>query len=483
MIKKTVVWLRQDLRLLDNPALYHACTLNQPTLIIYILDETLYPLGGAQRWWLHYSLEALQKNLSKQKSALILKKGDPEKILLHLIKTENISHVFWNHCYEPLTMARDFKLKQLLKQMGVTIESFNGSLLNEPENIKNQENSFFKVFTYYWKYCCLHQKIKPLMPKPKFINLVHHSKNTLDSDDLSTWNLLPQNPDWSTGLKKHWKPGEIGAKKQLKNFIQSNLMDYAHGRDFPEQLKTSLLSPHLHFGEISPWQIYYTIKQIEIQNPATSKSIERYLIELGWREFSYYLLYHYPQLPEKNFKTQFDKFQWINNKRLLKAWQKGKTGYPIVDAGMRQLWHTGYMHNRVRMIAASFLTKHLLIDWRVGAAWFWDTLVDADLANNSASWQWVAGSGADAAPYFRIFNPVLQGEKFDASGGYVRTWIPELKKLPNKYIHKPWEASKSILNTANIILGIDYPLPIVEHSKARQDALERYQTILKNSYR
>ncbi len=479
MLKKTLVWLRQDLRLVDNPALYHACALNQATLLIYILDESLYPLGGAQRWWLHHSLEALQKDLLKKKIPLILKKGNSEKILLNLIKAQNISHIFWNNCYEPLTIKRDARLKQLFKTMGVIAESSNGSLLNDPENIKNQENNFFKVFTYYWKYCCLHQKMKPLLPKPRLTPLILDLKASLESDDLSSWHLLPSNPDWSIGFKKCWEPGEAGAKKQLKNFIQLNLMDYAHGRDFPAQPKNSFLSPHLHFGEISPGQVYQAIKQIEAQNPARGNSVERYLTELGWREFSHYLLYHYPQLPEKNFKTQFDKFQWLNNKALLKAWQTGQTGYPIVDAGMRQLWHTGYMHNRVRMIVASFLTKHLLIDWRNGAAWFWNTLVDADLANNSASWQWVAGSGADAAPYFRIFNPVLQGEKFDANGEYVRNWVPELKKLPNQYIHKPWETPKATLKMANIHLGKDYPFPIVEHTKARQEALARYQAILK----
>ncbi len=477
MNKKTLVWLRRDLRLLDNPALYYGCALNQPTFVLYILDESLYPLGGAQRWWLHYSLESLQKNLLKQKAQLVLKKGDSEKILLNLIKTQNISHVFWNDSYEPLVIKRDSYLRERFKKMGVTIESFNGSLLNHPEQIKNQQNSFFKVFTYYWKACCMQQKLKHLLPMPDFNSLRHDAIKALDGESLFNWNLLPQNPDWSIGFKKYWQPGETAAKKQLKNFIESHLTDYAHGRDFPAQSKTSLLSPYLHFGEISPWQIYHALKQIEIEKPVARKSIERYLTELGWREFSYYLLYHYPELPDKNFKTQFDRFNWVKNKKLLQAWQKGKTGYPIVDAGMRQLWHTGYMHNRVRMIVASFLIKDLLIDWRFGAAWFWDTLVDADLANNSASWQWVAGSGVDAAPYFRIFNPVLQGEKFDSAGDYVRMWVPELKRLSAKYIHKPWEASKTILEEANIRLDTDYPLPVVKHDEARQRALALYKAI------
>lgn len=478
MIKKTLVWLRQDLRLFDNPALYYGCALDQPVLIVYILDETLYPLGGAQRWWLHNSLESLQKDLLKQEVKLILKKGDSEKILLDLIKTEAVSHVFWNDCYEPLAIKRDCYLKQLFKKMGLIIESFNASLLNNPEQIKNQQNAFFKVFTYYWKACCLQQKVKSLLPMPKFNHLTQCSTKTVESDNLSAWNLLPQNPDWSIGFKKYWKPGEVAAKKQLKNFIELNLLGYAYDRDFPAEPKTSLLSPYLHFGEISPWQIYHALKQVEMENAAKRKSIERYLTELGWREFSYYLLYHYPELPHKNFKTQFNRFKWVKNKQLLQAWQKGKTGYPIVDAGMRQLWYTGYMHNRVRMIVASFLTKDLLIDWRVGATWFLDTLVDADLANNSASWQWVAGSGMDAAPYFRIFNPTLQGKKFDPNGDYVRRWIPELQKLSAKYIHKPSETPEVILKEANIKLGRDYPLPIIEHSEARQHALQLYKEIL-----
>ncbi|HXH55369.1 MAG TPA: deoxyribodipyrimidine photo-lyase [Gammaproteobacteria bacterium] len=477
-MKKTLVWLRQDLRLLDNPALYHACALNQPTIIIYILDEAIYPLGGAQCWWLHYSLEALQKDLLKKQSKLILKKGIAENILIDLIESENISHVFWNRCYEPLAIERDTHLKQLFTKMGIIIESFNASLLNEPHQIKTKEDSFFKIFTYYWKTCCAHQKIKPLLPIPVLINSADNT--TLESDDLPTWDLLPKSPDWSAGLKNHWQPGEAGAKKQLKNFIKSKLIDYANARDFPAKSKTSFLSPHLHFGEISPWQIYHILKQIELENAAMGRSVELYLTQLGWREFSYYLLYHYPKLPEKNFKSRFDNFPWVKSKKLLQAWQKGKTGYPIVDAGMRQLWYSGYMHNRVRMIVASFLTKDLLIDWRVGADWFWDTLVDADLANNSASWQWVAGSGTDASPYFRIFNPTLQGEKFDPNGDYVRRWIPELKKLPNKYIHKPWETPETILNSTSIRLGTDYPLPIIDHCKARQHALELYKKTSNN---
>ena len=473
MMKKTLVWLRQDLRLLDNPALYHACALNQAVLIVYILDEAIYPLGGAQRWWLHHSLEALQKDLLKQNATCLFKKGNTEKILSELISTENISHLFWNRCYEPLAIQRDTHLKQLFNQMGVIIKSFNASLLNEPHQIKTKENAFFKIFTYYWKNCCAHQKLKSLLPIPVFTQPIHQT--VLDSDSLSTWDLLPQKPDWSTGLKNHWEPGEVGAQKQLKNFIQSKLIDYVDGRNFPANPKTSGLSPHLHFGEISPWQIYPLLKDMALKNPAMGRTIEGYLTQLGWREFSYYLLYHYPELPEKNFKSRFDDFPWVKNEALLQAWQKGNTGYPIIDAGMRQLWHSGYMHNRVRMIVASFLTKDLLIDWRMGADWFWDTLVDADVANNAASWQWVAGSGTDASPYFRIFNPVLQGEKFDPNGDYVRMWIPALRQLPNKYIHKPWEAPEAILKQANITLGKDYPLPIVDHHQARQEALALYK--------
>lgn len=464
-----IVWFRQDLRSTDNPALAEACSTHQYIIPLYIYAQE--SLGAAQHWWLHHSLLALQKELKKQGLDLCLKQGPALSIIQALLKSHKIDAVYWNRCYEPQSIQRDQQLKAALRAQGVHVASFNGSLLNEPWTVKNKSGGYFKVFTPYWKQCIR----QTTLPATSLIK-THPSTPTSISDQLADWQLLPQKPNWAIEFPKHWQPGEQGAMDNLTFFIENHLQGYKDARNNPSKAATSRLSPHLHFGEISPWKIWNAIKEASINPNCDLRSAEHFLAELGWREFSYYLLYHFPELPNKNFRQEFDAFPWQKNEVLLKCWQKGMTGFPIVDAGMRELWHTGYMHNRVRMIAASFLIKDLLIDWRAGADWFYNTLLDADLANNSASWQWVAGTGADSAPYFRIFNPTLQGEKFDPQGEYIKRWLPELAQVPKQWIHKPWDAPPQILP---LTLGKDYPYPVVEHTLARKIALQHYQSLKK----
>lgn len=462
-----IVWFRQDLRLYDNPALTYASEHHDNIIPIYIFDENVKPsLGAAQRWWLHHSLNNLSDSFHKHHAELFLLRGDSDNILETLSKQHDVEAVYWNRCYEPDSLRRDAKIARHLKSKNIDVESFNASLLVEPWDIENKQGNHFKVFTPFWKTLKSQFHPRELLPIPKM-----KQKIKIESDNLDNWSLLPTHPDWSKGLSQTWQIGEAAAIKQLETFIDTHLDDYDTDRDRPAVLGTSRLSPHLHFGEISPLQIWYAVSDTLSTHPNWNQSSERYLTELGWREFSYHLLYHFPKLPSQNFNSKFDRFPWKQSKKMLRAWQHGETGFPIVDAGMRELWETGYMHNRVRMIVASFLTKDLLIDWRKGEDWFWDTLVDADLANNAMGWQWVAGSGADAAPYFRVFNPVLQGEKFDKSGEYVRRWVPELASLPDKYIHQPWNAPEDFLQT------IDYPEPIVDHKAARDRALAIYKKL------
>jgi deoxyribodipyrimidine photo-lyase len=472
MTSSAIVWFRQDLRLNDNPAWIRACRDHDAILPIYILDEHDTPIGGAQRWWLHHSLKSLDKGLKDLGLDLCLYQGKALDVLKQLVKEHQIQSIYWNRCYDPVSIARDTIIKKLFQASDVSVISTNGSLLHEPWDIKNKSGHFFKVFTPYWKTCL--KQINP--PDPYTIALVPKGLSAR-SDSLAKWGLLPTQPNWAKGFENYWQPGEQGACKKLAHFIDHHLKGYDTLRDEPSKNATSKLSPHLHFGEISPWQIWRAIELTRFDKECDLRSTERFLSEIGWREFSYYLLYHFPSLPHANYKSHFDRFPWSNDEHFLIRWQKGMTGYPIVDAGMRELWQTGYMHNRVRMIVASFLTKDLFIDWRFGASWFLDTLVDADIASNSASWQWVAGCGADAAPYFRIFNPMLQGEKFDPDGNYVKQWIPELKPVPVQWIHQPWMAPKGKLG---LCLGKDYPEPIVDHLESRKKALLHYQMIEKN---
>lgn len=465
---KVIMWFRQDLRLADNPAFFAACE-HQQIIPLYIFDKTQSILGEAQAWWLHHSLLALEKTLHKQGLKLILRKGKPLEIISALIKEYPIDAVYWNRCYDAPSMERDSKIKEVLTQQEIDVESFNGGLLHEPWAIKNQAGDFFKVFTPYWNKC----KQSLIPPEPKQVT-TKPSMLHISSEKLADWQLLPK-LDWASRFSEFWHPGEEGALKKLDEFIHNNLTGYKKNRDIPAQDATSRLSPHLHFGEISPWTVVRAIELAKLEPQCDLASAERFITELGWREFSTYMLYHVPKLPSDNFKADFNHFAWENDKKLFACWKKGTTGYPIVDAGMRELWVNGYMHNRVRMIVASFLTKDLLIDWRWGADWFLDTLVDADLANNSANWQWVAGCGADAAPYFRIFNPVLQSQKFDADGTYIRTWVPELASLSNAAIHAPWEQS----DADALYAKTKYPRPIIDHKMARDRALGIYRNLKK----
>jgi deoxyribodipyrimidine photo-lyase len=466
MMSKAIVWFRQDLRLSDNPAFAEACRQNDRVIPIYILDDTA-PLGRAQRWWLHHSLASLDEGLKKVGLSLCLLKGKALDILEQLVQDHQIDVIYWNRCYEPDVIQRDTKIKEFFQKCDIRVVSTNGGLLHEPWEITNATGHFFKVFTPYWRACLKQMNI------PEAYTITRLPKSlVVNSDSLASWKLLPANPNWAEAFQHYWQPGEEGAHKKLADFVDNHLKGYSISRDEPAKDATSKLSPHLHFGEISSWQIWRAIQSEKSDKDCDLKSVERFLSEIGWREFSYYLLYHVPSIPNENFKSAFDAFPWKNDPAFLKCWQKGKTGYPIVDAGMRELWHTGYMHNRVRMIVASFLTKDLFIDWRIGASWFLDTLVDADLASNSASWQWVAGCGADAAPYFRIFNPVLQGEKFDPHGDYVKQWVPELRTVPAQWIHKPWMAPQNIMDLCL------YPKPIVDHQEARKKALLNYYKAL-----
>ena len=470
-----LVWFREDLRLSDNPALTAALD-HGPSLCLYIFDTSpeRRALGGAARWWLSRSLMALSTAIAARGGELLVMRGDPAEILPQLVRDAGIGFVAWNRRYEASAIALDKALKAELVANGVVVESFNAALLNEPWQVTSKAGGPMQVFAPYWRAARERGTPRPPLPAPEGIrraNLPATLRSmTLSVDELG---LEPRKPDWAGGLRASWTPGEDGAQARLTDFLDEGLAGYRTERDRPDRPGTSRLSPHLRFGEIGPRQIWHAV-QMALETGETEGSpadAEKFLSELGWREFSYHLLFHNPELATRNFNRRFDAFGWEQNAAGLAAWQRGLTGYPIVDAGMRELWQTGWMHNRVRMVTASFLIKHLLTDWRVGEAWFWDTLVDADPANNAASWQWVAGSGADAAPYFRIFNPVTQGEKFDPDGAYVRRFVPELAKLDAKFIHKPWTAPQTVLREAGICLGEDYPRPIVDLDFGRRRAL------------
>lgn len=463
----TLVWFRQDLRLRDNPALTYAS--EQGSVIpLYIFDtdcpEHFVP-GSASKWWLHNSLNSLNKSLNNQLHCL---KGVASKILIDFIHQHDIKTVVWNRCYEPWQIKRDTQLKQILIESGIAVQSFNSHLLWEPWQVLKKDGTPYKVFTPYYRRGCL-SKTAPRMPIEAPQNLQVEYIPTLDKG-LNSLELMPET-NWHGKIETMCTPGEQGATTHLSDFLPSGAKEYKNKRDFPDLGATSKLSPHLHFGEISPNQIWYAA--IDALNGDTEDTgLDCYLSELGWREFSHNLLFHFPHIPQKNFSPKFEHFPWRSDDAALDAWKEGQTGIPIVDAGMRELRQTGIMHNRLRMVVGSFLVKNLLINWREGERWFWDCLLDADLAANSASWQWIAGTGADAAPYFRIFNPVTQGQRFDVKGDYVKRYCPELSKLPDKYIHNPWDAPKNILDYAGVKLGENYPKPLVDLKVSRQRALD-----------
>jgi len=467
---RTIVWFRNDLRINDNPALANAIASGE-VLAVYIDDSgtpTDLAVQGASKVWLHHSLDSLNQTLNGK---LNLFSGNPLDILLKLIREYKITQVNWNRCYDYYQIQRDTLIKQELSAANIDVKSFNATLLWEPWTVLKNDGTPYKVFTpYYRKGCLGNEAPRDLVTTPKnFSDSLLHCK---ESRRLEQLDLLP-NHTWHSKLTQHWHISEQQAIKILNEFIHHKLSQYKPGRDFPAQQLTSALSPYLRFGQISPHYIWHTVVAQCVINDST----DTFFSELGWREFSYYLLYHFPTLYKDNWQTKFDNFPWQYNAQNFLAWQQGQTGIPIVDAGMRQLWQTGYMHNRVRMIVASFLTKNLLIDWRYGAKWFLDTLFDADIASNSASWQWVAGSGADAQPYFRIFNPISQAEKFDANGTYIKKYVPELKDLPVPHLFAPWLAPQDVLRSANVVLGSNYPQPLVDLSESRIRALAAFKEL------
>lgn len=480
--RPALVWFRDDLRLADNPALAGAVATGRPVLCVFVHDaepKAGRPLGGAALWWLHHALAALSKELETRGGRLDLLAGPEAETILAVAQSANAAAIFWNRRYHKPGIDTDTIVKAELKARGVEASSHNAHLLYEPWTVKTKTGDPVKVFTPFWRAArALGDPATPI-PAPRHVPAADWHANTPARAALADLNLLPTKPDWAGGFREAWVPGEVGAARRLQDFLDEGFDGYAEDRNRPDLPSTSRLSPYLRFGEISPRQIWHaaSLAVSDEKTKGSQKGLDKFLSEIGWREFAYHLLFHNPDLARTNFQPRFDGFPWERNEAALVAWQRGRTGYPIVDAGMRELWTTGWMHNRVRMIVASFLIKHLLIDWRIGEDWFWDTLVDADPANNAASWQWVAGSGADAAPYFRVFNPVLQGEKFDPDGDYVRRWVPELRGLRADVIHKPWTASAGLLAGANVKLGHTYPRPIVDHDAARQRALDAFQAI------
>ena len=479
-----IVRFRRDLRLADNPALHAAAATGRPVVPVYILDRdsagSRTP-GGASRWWLHHSLSALSQSLAANGLTLVLRRGAAGPVLERLVAETGARGIYWNRLYEPGAIRRDGAIRAALRAAGVAVESFNAALLFEPGTVLSGSGAPYRVFTPFWRACLAADPPAPPLPEPAF-GAAAAAARPVRSEPLDSWGLLPTAPDWAGGLRAAWRPGEATAQRLLQAFLANGLHGYAAQRDRPDLSAVSRLSPHLHFGEIGPCQIWHAVhvRSAPRDGPADGPADDgprKFLAEIGWREFCYNLLADFPDLPDKPLQPRFADFDWKDNPPALRAWQRGRTGYPFVDAGMRQLWQTGWMHNRVRMVTASFLVKHLLIPWQTGAAWFWDTLVDADLANNSANWQWVAGCGADAAPYFRIFNPVTQGRKFDPQGDYVRRFVPELAGLPDRWIHRPWDAPPSALEAAGVRLGATYPRPIVGHTEARRMALEAFERI------
>ena len=469
-----IVWFRKELRLADHEALTAAARTGAPVLPIYIHDcETPSAVapGGASRWWLHESLKALDATLAERGGALILREGKTRDVLAEILEETGAAALHATQSFEPFGTECETGIATLCRDHGVDFQLHPGRLLYAPEDIVTKVGRPYRVFTPFWKACLA----QPNPPAPLGVPKLDAFAD-VKSVPLADLKLQPSKPDWAGGLRATWTPGEKSAQAALAEFIDERMGAYGTLRDALPGRPTSLLSPYLHFGEISPGQVWHAVAHAVAADGAIEKGANSFIREIGWREFSYHLLFSYPDLPDIPLRPEFRDFPWRDDPGALRAWQRGQTGYPVVDAAMRQLWETGWMPNRARMVVASFLVKHLLLPWQAGAAWFWDTLVDADLANNSASWQWVAGCGADAAPYFRIFNPILQGQKFDPDGDYVRTWVPELADMPTGDIHTPWEAPPAILAAAGVELGKTYPKPIVDHAAARARALRALES-------
>lgn len=476
-----LVWFRQDLRVSDNSALNAAIESGLPLLPLYIFDQqNVRALGGASQWWLHESLKALHTELETLGTKLHIVAGSTQQVFDRVVANVSVKEVFANRCYEADAAELEQTIYGSLSAKDIHMRRYSGALLFEPEQIHKDDGLPYKVFTPFYKRSLSRLSPGRELTAPPPLSDRQKQSPCVDCSDtvtLESLELLPTQPDWSTGLRATWTPGEQGAEEQLDVFIHNALHNYKLGRDIPADDGTSMLSPHLHFGEITPRSIWHKVEQAMAVDRKNREGGIAYLRELVWRDFAYYLLHHWPTMVSEPFRPDFKHFPWADNAQHLKAWQRGQTGYPLVDAGMRQLWQTGWMHNRVRMVVASFLVKHLLQHWKQGEEWFWDTLVDADLASNTASWQWAAGSGADAAPYFRIFNPTLQSTRFDKQGDYIRLYVPELAALPAKYIHEPHKAPDKVLKEAGVRLGENYPLPMVDHREARERALASFRSM------
>lgn len=482
----SIFWFRQDLRLEDNPALTSALA-RERCYLVYIWapeEESPWEPGAASRVFLHESLLDLQEKIAARGGRLHCFRAGPGQtfpsslaVLQAIAEAGNAGSIYWNRRYEPKIIKRDSEIKAALKAFGLTVETCNGALLKEPWQVKTKEGKPFQVFTPFWRACLNELDLEPPLPAPASLHRTGSSSHGLPrAVAVADLELLPA-LNWYKGIADSYPAGESEAQRALEHFLKHALTNYSIDRDKPHRQGVSRLSTYLHFGQVSPRTVWHRTKAGNIAARESADASACFLRELGWREFSHHLLYHFPETTETPLRKDFLNFPWHKDEELLKAWQKGLTGYPIVDAGMRELWQTGIMHNRVRMITASFLVKHLLQPWQEGARWFWDTLIDADLAQNTLGWQWTAGCGADAAPYFRIFNPMLQGEKFDPDGLYIKRYVPELAGLGSKYIHAPWTAPPQVLEKSGITLGITYPAPIVDHGEARQRALAAFQTL------
>ena len=472
-----VLWIRKDFRFNDNQALIEASKFKEmiPTFVWDDHDLKPWSTGGASKWWLHHTLNQFKKALKDRGSDLLILKGSPEEQITKLCRQSNASAVLFNHSHNPFELKVEQKLRKHLDSQNIATHSFHGSLLCPTDSLLKADGSPYLVYTPFWRNFLKKYKPQSIQGPLKLPSLP--AKITSLCVGIESLALLPP-LKWHENFHHYWSVGEEAAEKKVKEFIKKGLESYNSDRDLPSQDGTSRLSPHLHFGEIHPQRILSMVEsKFGALETIKDPNIIQFCKEVLWREFSYHLLHHFPKTPSQPLRDAFKKFPWKKNQKLFKAWSKGLTGYPIVDAGMRQLWETGWMHNRVRMITASFLVKHLGIPWQDGAKWFWDTLVDADLASNTQGWQWTSGCGADAAPFFRIFNPITQGEKFDPQGQYASQWCPELSKLPPKWIYRPWEAPKHILKQAGVTLGDNYPLPIVDHKEAREKALWNYDWI------
>lgn len=470
-----ILWLRRDLRLTDNPALNEAVATCERVLPLYIQapgEESPWEPGAASDWWLHHSLAALDQSLRQRGSRLAIERGESLETLSRVAEEVCATRVFWNRLYDPATRERDARVKVALREQGLECRSHKAALLFEPWEVRTGAGEPYKVYSAFWRRCA--PGLKDLDPVDAPERLPPAPE--LASRDLTSLGLLPRAP-WDQGLRERWQPGDAAALARARSFVTQGLARYGEHRDLPAIAGTSSLSPYLHFGEIGPRQVLALIS--EQHGDLRGPGAEPFVREILWREFAYHLLYHFPATTDQPLDPRFTRFHWREDRDgvLLRTWERGRTGVPLVDAGMRELWRTGWMHNRVRMVVASFLTKNLRRPWQDGARWFWDTLVDADLASNTLGWQWSAGCGADAAPYFRIFNPVRQGERFDPEGAYVRRWCPELDRLPAKYIHQPWAAPTSVLEGAGVRLGLDYPHPVVDLSRSRTEALEAFESI------